>query len=140
MHIRQADFNEDYATLRAIRFAVFVDEQSVPKEIEMDDRDPVCIHLLAFDDDGAAVGTVRIDLEEHGKIGRLAVLGTHRRTGIGSALMLAAHDIAAARSLEGVWCNAQTAAIVFYERLGYTVVGERFLEAGIVHVRMEKRL
>ena len=76
----------DQAEIRAIRFEVFVDEQNVLAEIEIDDRDPVCIHLLAYDD-GAAIGTARIDLERAGKIGRLAVRAGWRRHGVGRALM-----------------------------------------------------
>ena len=140
MQVRLADFEDDYAALRDIRFAVFVDEQAVPEEIELDERDPVCTHVLAFGDDGTAVGTGRIDLEQGGKIGRLAVLGAHRRAGVGTALMLELHEIAAARSLGRVWCNAQTIAVPFYEHLGYTVESEPFFEAGIEHVRMARSL
>lgn len=140
MRVRKADFADDYAVLRAIRFAVFVDEQSVPEEIELDERDPVCVHVLALGDDETPLGTARIDLEQGGKVGRLAVLAPHRRAGVGIALMQALHAIAGEQALERVWCNAQTSAVRFYEQLGYEIESAPFFEAGIEHVRMAKRL
>jgi predicted GNAT family N-acyltransferase len=141
MHVRIADFNTDYDALRGVRFAVFVDEQAVPEDIEMDDRDVACVHVLAFDDDGAPAGTARIDLDEGGKIGRLAVLASHRRGGVGTALMIALHSVAKERGLETVWCNAQVSAVPFYESLGYRATSAApFYEAGIAHVRMQARL
>ncbi|MBN1240234.1 MAG: GNAT family N-acetyltransferase [Gammaproteobacteria bacterium] len=139
--VRIADFGADNAAIRRIRFAVFVDEQKVPEEIEIDERDPFCVHVLAYLN-GEAVGTGRVDVaREHGaagKIGRVAVLAEARRHGVGAAIMRALHRIAAERGLSSVWCHAQVAAVPFYERLGYRSVGERFDEAGIEHVRMER--
>jgi predicted GNAT family N-acyltransferase len=137
--ILPADFTDDYASIRHVRFAVFVDEQHVPEDLELDERDPVCIHLLAMAD-AAPVGTGRIDLKAAGKIGRVAVLATHRALGVGTALMERLHDIAAEGGLASVWCNAQVSAVAFYRRLGYRVTSEPFDEAGIEHVRMERQL
>lgn len=137
--VKEADYAADYAAIRAIRFAVFVDEQRVPASLEMDERDPHCSHVLAFVG-GEAVGTGRLDVARHGKIGRVAVLADVRGSGVGRALMERLHEIAGRHGLDGVWCHAQVAAAPFYERLGYTVVGDVFDEAGIDHVRMERRL
>ncbi len=139
LQVREADYAGEHERLARIRFAVFVDEQHVPAEIELDDRDVRCIHVLAIDA-GRDVGTARIDLEHGGKIGRLAVLAAARRRGIGTALMQALHTIARRNGLASVWCNAQLAAVPFYETLGYAPVGEHFDEAGIEHVRMERTL
>ena len=138
MHVRTADFDVDYADIRRIRVEVFVEEQGVPEELELDDRDAACTHVLAFDDTGAVVGTGRIDAD--GKIGRVAVRAGARRTGVGLAMMDLLHQIARERGLAEVWCHAQVGAIPFYERLGYTQLGEVFLEAGIEHVEMRKRM
>jgi predicted GNAT family N-acyltransferase len=137
--IRQADYESDELRLRAVRFEVFVDEQRVPPEIEMDERDRQCVHFLAFEGQ-RAVGTARIDLERGGKIGRLAVLAAWRRRGIGRALMEACHSLAAQRGVDTVWCHAQVAAESFYRGLGYRAVGPVFDEAGIAHREMRKRL
>jgi predicted GNAT family N-acyltransferase len=136
MHVRLADYVADQAAIRRIRFAVFVDEQHVPADLEMDDRDRHCVHVIAHDDAGRAVGTGRIDVEAGGKIGRVAVLGDARGTGVGTALMQELHAIAKRASLASVWCNAQQSAAAFYTRLGYRVTSEPFFEAGIEHVRM----
>jgi len=133
---RIATFPDDWEALRGIRLAVFVDEQRVPEDVEMDDRDVECVHLVAVDDDGTPMGTVRIDLAHDGKIGRLAVLVARRRAGIGTALMEHAHEVARARGLDAVWCEAQAAAVPFYERLGYRSEGNTFVRVGIDHVRM----
>lgn len=137
MRVTLADFTADYAAIRQVRFTVFVDEQRVPAEIEMDDRDRHCVHVLAYDDARAAVGTGRIDLAKGGKIGRVAVLAEARRTGVGTALMSELHALAKRAALASVWCNAQQSAVPFYLRLGYRVTSEPFAEAGIEHVRMQ---
>src|SRR5690606_15556101 len=90
MRVRTADFTNDYDDIHRIRFAVFVDEQRVPEELELDDRDPECTHVLAFDDAGTAIATGRIDVD--GKIGRVAVIESARRTGAGRAVMDALHE------------------------------------------------
>jgi predicted GNAT family N-acyltransferase len=133
--VRRADFVRDVEAIRAIRTAVFVTEQRVPIEIEMDDRDAVCVHVLASVDE-VAVATGRIDIERDGKIGRVAVLASHRRTGVGAALMAHLHRIALRHGLTYVWCHAQRSAVPFYERLGYRITSEPFVEAGIEHVSM----
>jgi len=135
--VRIADFGADQAIIRAIRFAVFVDEQQVPAEMEIDDSDPRCVHLLALDDDAPA-GTGRIDIAESGKVGRVAVVASRRGQGVGTALMSLAHCVARENALASVWCNAQVSAVPFYEHLGYRITSpEPFDEAGIPHVRME---
>jgi hypothetical protein len=140
MNVAAADFNRDYAAIRAVRFAVFVDEQRIDPDLEMDDRDPHCAHVLARDARGEAVGTGRIDFAAGGKVGRVAVLASARGTGVGTALMEKLHALALARGVASVWCNAQVSAVPFYCGLGYRIVGERFEEAGIDHVRMERDL
>jgi predicted GNAT family N-acyltransferase len=134
--VRVADFDADNAAIRHVRFAVFVGEQRVPEDIEMDDRDRACVHLLAFEG-GVAVGTARIDLEKGGKVGRLAVLAGSRRRGIGRALMERLHAIAEEHGLAHVWCHAQVAAVPFYEGLGYRISGDVFAEADMPHLRMD---
>jgi len=140
VNVRIADFEADYVALRSIRFTVFVDEQRVPEEMEIDEDDPRCIHVIAYQDD-VPVGTGRIDIDQGGRIGRVAVLSSHRGTGVGTALMRTLHAIAVDRGGHRCWCNAQTSAAGFYERLGYSLTDDApFEEAGIPHVRMECEL
>jgi predicted GNAT family N-acyltransferase len=136
VRVRDADFTADFASIRHVRATVFIDEQRVPLELEFDDRDGHCRHVLAFEGD-VPVGTGRLDLDYGGKVGRVAVLATHRRSGVGKALMQRLHDIAREQRQAKLWCNAQLTAVPFYEGLGYRSVGPTFVEAGIDHVRME---
>lgn len=139
IRIRLADFAADRDVIRELRSDVFVEEQGVPRELELDARDPRCVHVLAFFDE-SPVGTARVDLEHGARVGRLAVTRPMRGRGIGTALMRRLHELARERGFARVWCHAQAAAEPFYAQLGYSAVGERFVEAGIEHVRMEKVL
>jgi predicted GNAT family N-acyltransferase len=140
MRIAAASFERDYDAIRYVRFAVFVDEQRIAADLEMDDRDAHCEHVLARDERGEPVGTGRIDVAAGGKIGRVAVLASARGRGVGTALMRELHEMARARGLAAVWCHAQLSAASFYTGLGYRAVGEVFEEAGIDHVRMQREL
>jgi len=108
LSVRVADYDADGNAIRTIRFAVFVDEQQVPAELEMDDADAHCIHVLAFDDE-TAIGTGRIDIARSGKVGRVAVLASHRGRGVGTAVMQAIHGIA---HTHGLWEWSTTPALV----------------------------
>lgn len=138
--IAAADYANDFAAIRSVRFTVFVYEQAVPADLELDDRDPHCFHVLALTADGAPIGTGRIDLDDGGRIGRMAVLASHRNLGVGRALMQALHEHALASNLDEVWCHAQLAARNFYESAGYVAEGGVFEEAGIDHITMRCQL
>ena len=119
-----------------IRIRVFVREQRVPAEIELDTDDQRAIHFLAISS-SRVVGTARVVLR-HGdaKIGRMAVLKSYRRRGVGAALLKRA--ILAAKRLHArrIYLHAQVAAIGFYARMGFRAVGRVFDEAGIAHRKM----
>ena len=121
--------------LLEVRREVFVVEQGVPEEIEIDELDPVSIHFLARDSAGIPIGTARLLPE--GRIGRMAVLATWRRSGVGRALLTAAMETARARSDGRLYLHAQVHSIPFYESLGFSVCGEEFDEADIPHREME---
>ena len=120
-----------------IRFAVFVEEQGVPFEIELDEYDPVSIHALAFEGD-KAVGTGRLLPDGH--IGRMAVLKKWRNRGIGGLLLKRLIDAAKARGDGQVALSAQVGALPFYRAHGFETVGDEYMEAGIRHQAMRKTL
>lgn len=137
--IRICETDADRAMSMRIRFTVFVDEQKVPPELEPDEYDTEALHLLALDpDSGEAVGTLRIVNKGSGiaKIGRVAVLASHRGRKIGQAMMHAALDRARADNFHLAMLDAQTYIIPFYEALGFTAEGPVFDDAGIPHRRM----
>jgi predicted GNAT family N-acyltransferase len=121
----------------AIRRRVFVKEQKVPAEIELDRDDMRAVHFLATLASGKAVGTARL-VRRHGraKIGRMAVLKMYRRKGAGTKLLQCA--IAAAKRLRArqIYLHAQVPVIGFYQLMGFRSVGRVFHEAGIPHRKM----
>ena len=117
-----------------IRFAVFVIEQSVPPELEMDELDLDCEHALVFEHEGNAIATGRLLPDGH--IGRMAVLAPWRGKGVGAAVLARLVTRARERGFSSVVLNAQTQAIGFYVKQGFVAYGEEFMEAGIPHVAM----
>lgn len=121
----------------AIRRTVFIEEQGVAEEEEVDGLDPDCLHLLATRD-GEPVGAARLRPYGPGvvKAERVAVLREARGEGIGAALMQGLHLLARRQGAEEVVLAAQLTALPFYERLAYVAEGPVFLDAGIEHRRM----
>lgn len=136
--LRLSDWEREREAMRAVRTVVFIQEQGVPQDIEWDDMDPLCVHVLAVDADGAPIGTGR--LAPDGKIGRMAVLKDWRGTGVGAALLDFLVQSARERGLKSCRLNAQSHARGFYEQHGFSAEGEEFLEAGIAHRRMQRSL
>ena len=121
-----------------IRYTVFVDEQRVPAELELDEWDARSRHALARDASGRAVGTGRLLPDGH--IGRMAVLAPARALGVGSALLRALMDEARRAGHATVELSAQTHARAFYERHGFIAYGPEYDDAGIPHVAMRRAL
>ena len=133
IRVRLADWHKDNADIRRIREAVFIAEQHVPPELEWDSDDPTAVHFLALEGD-YPIGTAR--LLPDGTIGRVSVLKDWRGLKVGDALMNAVIVEAQNSDLKQQMLSAQVHATPFYERLGFRVVSEEFLEAGIPHVDM----
>ncbi len=160
--IRIVDYAATADALHVVRDAVFVREQRVPAALERDSADPDCLHVLARDAEGQAIGTARLvppflavngcagsdsqadDLALHAaasaRIGRMAVLREWRNRGVGEALLAALTALARERGWRELSLHAQAAAVPFYARLGYLPVGPRFKEAGIEHQSMRRKL
>lgn len=136
-HIALLDWGAARTEARRIRTAVFVEEQGVPVEIEMDDRDAVSVHALAYVD-GAVVGTGRLLPDGH--IGRMAVLKESRARGIGGAILASLVAEARRRGMQEVVLAAQTHALGFYHKHGFREAGAVFEEAGIPHQEMRRVL
>jgi len=122
------------ADAHAVRYDVFVAEQKIPAELEWDAADAHCVHAVAYDGAGRAVGTGRLLPDGH--IGRMAVRAEARNAGIGGRILLALMDAAKKRGDAAVMLNAQASAERFYLRHGFVRDGEPFMEAGIPHVAM----
>lgn len=137
---------EEMSDALEIRRRVFIEEQHVPEEEEIDhfDGDPTttedAVHVLVRLG-GAPIATGRLLLdeppEERAHIGRVAVLAEYRRTGAGRVVMEWLQDEARRLGRPGITLSAQLHAIPFYERLGYVAHGDIFLDAGIEHRWMD---
>ncbi|RJL18850.1 GNAT family N-acetyltransferase [Paracoccus siganidrum] len=131
----------DIEPCRALRRAVFIEEQGIAEADEWDGLDDQAIHILAWQE-GAPTGTARILVDGAvGKIGRVCVLRRARGTGLGAALIRASLDVLRARpGVTHAKLGAQVHAIGFYERLGFSPVGEVYDDAGIPHRDMLREL
>ena len=139
---RPRDLREREAAM-ALRREVFVGEQGVPPEEEIDAADAGAIHLVAVADaDATVVGTCRLLDDGDGvvRVGRLCVRASARRRGVAAALLVEVEREARAAGARILAMHAQTHALPLYESLGYEPRGERFDEVGIEHLAMEKRL
>ena len=125
-----------------VRTAVFVQEQGIGAEDEWDAMDAQSLHAVLVNGLGQTVATGRLLPSEHGqaKIGRMAVLRVLRGTGQGGRILQALCEQALARGDTEVFLHAQRSSQGFYNKLGFSVVGEPFMEVGIAHVSMSKRL
>lgn len=129
-----------------VRHEVFVEEQKIPKELEWDAADADAVHAVAYNRLGMPLATGRyLPYAAAGrpgvvKVGRMAVKRVMRGAGVGRDVLYALMDAARARGEKEVVLHAQRSAEPFYARLGYTVNGEPFEEAGIPHIEMHMRL
>lgn len=121
----------------AIRQKVFIEEQGVPQEMELDEFDPIAWHALAFQGD-QCIGTGRLVeiAEKAGQIGRMAVLASFRGNGVGKAILMELIELAVFQKMSCISLHSQVAAIPFYEKVGFTAQGPVYEEAGIPHRNM----
>ena len=138
--VKLVETEEDMEAAVSIRFRVFVDEQSVPAEIELDEYDAVATHAIAVED-GQAVGTGRMYFEnDEAHIGRMAVDLPHRRRGVGGLILRFLEEEAQSQGATEIVLHAQDYVKAFYASHGYTEHGDTFMEAGIRHVEMRKEV
>lgn len=126
------------ALLKAVREVVFIEEQKVPLYIEWDEHDQDAIHLLALNNSGQGIGCARI--LKKGRIGRMAVMRDWRGQRLGLALLDEAIKICKSLGMQTVAISSQTHAIKFYEKAGFTVTSEAYIDANIWHVDMQRTI
>ncbi|MGE5524817.1 MAG: GNAT family N-acetyltransferase [Rhodospirillaceae bacterium] len=135
--VHRVTWQERREALSSVRREVFIVEQGVPEELEWDEDDVRSVHVLAASTAAVPIGTGR--LLPDGRIGRMAVLRSWRRRGVGSAILRALLDAARELGHEEVRLHAQTHALAFYAKHGFVAIGEQFMEAGIPHREMVLR-
>jgi predicted GNAT family N-acyltransferase len=138
--VRLASGSSEVDEALELRRRVFVDEQRVTLEADRDGFDSEATHLVAVDD-GRIVGTCRLVFDNGlARLGRMAVEPARRGRGIGAAILEAAESESRAAGAQRIRLHAQTAARSLYERAGFQVRGDEFVEEGIPHLTMEKPL
>jgi predicted GNAT family N-acyltransferase len=140
VEVRETISDEEVTAALALRSRVFCDEQGVSFEADQDGRDPEATHIVAVDD-GAVIGTCRLLFRGPvARLGRLAVEPERRGDGVAAAILREADRVAVDAGAETIALHAQTYALPLYEHAGYEEYGPTFVEEGIEHVAMEKRL
>lgn len=136
MIIKEAKNQKDFFMCMKVRGQVFVDEQHVKSEIEIDALDQTCRHFLVIIDNQPVAAMRAIEHEDNTKLGRICVLKEYRHQGIGEQLV---HHVT--QLIKGEFrLGAQLHALAFYEHLGFISYGDEFIEADIPHIMMKKEV
>jgi predicted GNAT family N-acyltransferase len=138
MEVKIASTEQELKDAFSVRREVFINEQGVSEEEEIDQFEDEATHIILYDGE-KPVGAGRFRLVDgYGKVERICVLPSHRNKGAGKLIMEAIEQIARERSIDKLKLHAQTNAEPFYKKLGYATVSDIFMEAGIPHVTMIK--
>lgn len=146
MTLKRVENVEEESICEAIRRKVFIVEQGVDENLELDEHDTFGSsdyypHYLALVD-GVPAGTFRMHRLDDGslKLQRFCVLSDYRRKGVGRFMLAGLEKICRGSGYGKIVMGAQCTAVPFYEKCGYTVVSGVFMDAGIRHVEMQKIL
>ncbi|MDO9150600.1 MAG: GNAT family N-acetyltransferase [Methylotenera sp.] len=135
-NIQKVTWQTHAQQLMTVREAVFIAEQNVPLALEWDGLDETAQHLLALSATGEAIGCAR--LLGDGSVGRMAVMQPWRGLGVGTALLKSAIAYYQQLGIRVITLSAQVHAIAFYERFGFKVCSEAYVDAGILHRDMQR--
>lgn len=140
MNVKVAENLKERNDAFFVRTTVFIDEQNVPPEEEIDQFEDEATHFVMYRN-GIPVGAGRFRvIDGSGKVERICVLKESRKKGSGKAIMNAIESFATNQGIHKLKLNAQTHAIPFYSLLGYEVVSDEFMDAGIPHKTMIKHI
>jgi predicted GNAT family N-acyltransferase len=140
LNIKQTATEQELQDAFYVRKQVFVEEQKVPVEEEIDQFEEEAIHVVLYDDQQpVGAGRFRI-VDGYGKVERICVMPSHRKSGAGKIIMNEMENVARRQGIPKLKLNAQTQAEGFYQKIGYETVSGEFLDAGIPHVTMIKTL
>ncbi|WP_099157105.1 GNAT family N-acetyltransferase [Virgibacillus ndiopensis] len=140
MNIKLVETNQEKEQAYHVRTVVFVEEQKVPPEEELDQHDETAIHFICYQEDKPIAASRLRFVDQYGKLERICVLKNERGKSYGAQLIQAMEAEIHKNGYTKAKLNAQTHAENFYKRLGYKTVSGEFLDAGIPHVTMIKEL
>lgn len=140
MKVKIVSTKKDQEQAFQVRTIVFVDEQKVSIEEELDEHEDEAIHFVGYEDDKPIAASRLRWVNEMGKLERICILKDHRRKSYGTKMIEAMEQEVLKKGYSQTKLHAQTQALEFYKRLDYKVVSDEFLDAGIPHVAMVKQL
>ncbi|MFJ7668060.1 GNAT family N-acetyltransferase [Lysinibacillus sp. NPDC097195] len=140
-NVKIVETEKEHADAFAVRKKVFVEEQGVPLHLECDAHDATATHFIMYEGSEPA-GAARLRcIEDHiAKIERVCILESQRGKKLGALIMKEMENHAISIGLQKLKLHAQSYAVPFYEKLGYTVTSPEFMDAGIPHRAMEKNI
>ncbi|MRH43413.1 GNAT family N-acetyltransferase [Aquibacillus halophilus] len=140
MEVKIAKTDEQQQDAYRVRHTVFVLEQNVPPEIEIDELENDSTHFIGYDgNQPIAAGRLRY-VEDYGKLERVCVLKDFRGLQFGKQMIAEMENVIRSKGLPKAKLNAQTHAEDFYKSIGYQTISEQFMDAGIPHVTMIKEV
>jgi len=140
MNIKIVETNKELDQAYTVRMKVFVDEQNVPAELELDEYDPEATHFIGCEDSQVIAASRLRYVEEYGKLERICILKEFRGKSYGKQLIGTMEEEIKNQGYHKAKLNAQTYAEGFYRKLGYETVSGEFMDTGIPHVTMVKNL
>ncbi|MGR9050807.1 GNAT family N-acetyltransferase [Halobacillus faecis] len=123
-----------------VRRVVFVEEQHVPLEIEIDEFDDTAIHFVGYVGNQPVAASRLRFVHGFGKLERICVMKEYRGRSLGKQIIESMEEVIRDYAFDKAKLNAQTQAEAFYESLGYLTISDPFIDAGIPHVTMVKKL
>ncbi|MDN4523609.1 GNAT family N-acetyltransferase [Fictibacillus fluitans] len=134
--------DEAYKDALSVRKEVFVNEQNVSEDLEVDHLEDTATHFVLYDTENHPIGAGRMrPIEDGGKVERVCIISNRRKQGLGDLLMKGMEQEAVRLNYPALTLYAQVQAEDFYKKLGYTTTSkEPFIDANILHVAMKKAL
>lgn len=138
MKVLTSDWNSSKDQITFVRKQVFILEQGIAPADEWDEEDKKAVHFVSFGTTAVPTGTCR--LSENGQISRLAVLASYRHQGYGEMLLNRAIKVAREMGMRRVFLHAQVDVQPFYDKQNFSTDSKVFLEAGKMHIHMERTI
>ncbi len=140
LEIKIVQTDEQLQDAYQVRKEVFVEEQNVPVELEIDELEKMATHFVGYSE-GKPIAASRIRFQnDYGKMERICIRKDFRGKGYGKDILLFMENYAKENGLNKAKLHGQIQAEKFYQKLGYKTVSDQFMDAGIPHVEMIKSL
>ncbi|WP_058308114.1 GNAT family N-acetyltransferase [Gracilibacillus massiliensis] len=140
MEIKIVNTDQELKDAYQVRSIVFVEEQGVPEELEIDDLEKEAVHFVGYHGKNPVAASRMRFVDDYAKLERVCVLADNRGKGYGKDIIFFMEKVAKEKGLEKSKLNGQIHAEAFYQSLGYKTISDEFMDAGIPHVTMIKSI